>query len=156
MRTRSHFLSLLLVAFMIASAANDMTYRCGPDLVVSGEVSRSSTFGILHLAFGSIQDDKLETKPKITFLELGSVGCMPCKKMVPIMKSIEKKYGSQIKVIFHDVKKDKSKIDQYKVELIPTQVFLDENGKEVHRHVGYYPEKEIDAFLKKRGLKILS
>jgi thioredoxin 1 len=97
-----------------------------------------------------------QTKPKITFLELGSVGCIPCKKMVPVMESIEKKYGDQIKVIFHDVRKEKDKAEQYNINLIPTQVFLNEKGKEIHRHVGYYPEKEIDAFLKKQGLKIRS
>ena len=115
-------------------------------------------FSLLFItsSFSFSQSDPPQSKPKITFLELGSVSCIPCKKMVPIMQSIEKKYGAQIKVIFHDVKKDKSKIEQYKVELIPTQVFLDENGKEIHRHVGYYPEKQIDAFLKKRGLKVLS
>lgn len=40
---------------------------------------------------------------KVTFIELGSVKCIPCKEMQPVMKSIEKKYGSQVKVIFHDV-----------------------------------------------------
>jgi thioredoxin 1 len=97
-----------------------------------------------------------QNTPKITFLEIGSTSCVPCKKMQPIMKSIEQKYGGQIKVIFHDVRKEKDKAEQYKVELIPTQVFLDEKGKEIHRHVGYYPEKEIDKFLKKQGLKAKS
>jgi thioredoxin 1 len=32
-------------------------------------------------------------KPLITFYELGSVNCIPCRKMQPIMKSIEEKYG---------------------------------------------------------------
>jgi thioredoxin 1 len=94
-----------------------------------------------------------QNKAKITFIELGSTSCIPCKKMQPIMKNIEKKYGEQIKVIFYDIKKEKEKADQYKINLIPTQVFLDENGKEIHRHVGYYPEIEIDKFLKKQGLK---
>lgn len=95
-----------------------------------------------------------QNKPKITFIELGSVNCIPCKKMQPIMKNIEKKYGEQVKVIFHDVNKEKDKIDQYGVKLIPTQVFQDENGKEIFRHTGFYPEKDIDKFLKSRGLKI--
>jgi thioredoxin 1 len=97
-------------------------------------------------------------KPKITFIELGSVNCIPCKKMQPIMKSLEKKYGDQLKVIFYDVwkkeNKDKSKI--YGIKLIPTQIFQDENGKEIHRHEGYYPEAEIDKFLQSKGLKIKS
>ena len=92
-------------------------------------------------------------KVKITFIELGSVTCIPCKKMQPIMKSIEKKYGDQIEVIFYDVIKEKDKAKKYNIKLIPTQVFLDANGKEIHRHVGYWPEAEIDKFLQSKGLK---
>jgi len=100
-------------------------------------------------------EEKVKDKPKVTFVELGSVNCIPCKKMQPIMKSIEEKYGSQIKVVFHDVWKEDQKhyAEKYKIGLIPTQVFLDENGKEFFRHEGYYPEKEIDKLLEKRGLK---
>ena len=43
---------------------------------------------------------------------------------------------------------------QYGIKLIPTQVFLDANGKEFHRHEGFYPETEIDKILKGKGLKI--
>ena len=103
------------------------------------------------------QNDKKETvkKPKITFVELGSVKCIPCKQMQPVMASIEKRYGDQIKVIFYDVWKEEEEIyaEKYKIKLIPTQVFLNENGKEIHRHEGFYPEKEIDKFLQKNGLK---
>jgi thioredoxin 1 len=94
----------------------------------------------------------------ITFIELGSTSCVPCKKMQPIMKNIESKYGEQIKVIFYDVMKveNKEKSKEFGVRLIPTQIFLDKNGKEIHRHEGYYPEAEIDEFLQKQGLKIQS
>ena len=99
----------------------------------------------------------IEVQPKITFVELGSVNCIPCKKMQPIMKSVEKKYGGQIKVIFYDVwQPDQKKYaQQYGIKLIPTQVFLDEKGKEIFRHEGFYPEEEIDKLLKSKGLKIL-
>ena len=96
-----------------------------------------------------------EVKPKVTFVELGSVNCIPCKQMQPVMKAIEEKYGEQIKVIFYDVwKSDQKKYaQQYGIKLIPTQVFLDENGKEFFRHEGFYPEAEIDKLLQGKGLK---
>lgn len=99
-----------------------------------------------------------DDKAKITFVELGSVNCIPCKQMQPVMKSIEKKYGRQIKVVFHDVWKEDQKqyASKYGIKLIPTQVFLDENGKEIMRHEGFYAEKEIDKFLQSKGLKILN
>ena len=92
---------------------------------------------------------------KITFLELGSVNCIPCRQMQPIMKSIEKKYGGQIRVVFHDVWKDPNIGKQYGIRLIPTQIFLDEEGNQTLRHEGFLPEAAIDEFLQSRGLKIV-
>jgi thioredoxin 1 len=94
--------------------------------------------------------------PLVTFIELGSVRCIPCKAMQPVMKSIEKKYGDQIKVIFYDVWKPEQEQfgKTYNIRLIPTQVFLDKEGKEFFRHEGFYPEAQIDILLKKQGLKI--
>ena len=109
---------------------------------------------VILLSFNLLAQNK-DVKPKVTFVELGSVNCIPCKQMQPIMKSIEEKYGEQIKVIFYDVwKSDQKKYaQQYGIKLIPTQVFLDENGKEFHRHEGFYPESEIDKLLQGKGLK---
>lgn len=102
-----------------------------------------------------VKSEKIKTKPKVTFVELGSVNCIPCKQMVPVMKAIEENYGEQVKVIFYDVwtKEQKKYASDYKIKLIPTQVFLDENGKEFHRHEGFYPESEIDKILIAKGLK---
>lgn len=102
-----------------------------------------------------VKSEKKEiAKPKVTFVELGSVNCIPCKAMQPVMKSIEEKYGEQVKVVFYDVwTKDQRKYaEKYKIRLIPTQVFLDENGKEFHRHEGFYPEAEIEKILQSKGL----
>lgn len=110
---------------------------------------------ISFLASINILAQSKEVKPKVTFVELGSVNCIPCKQMQPILKSIEEKYGEQVKVVFYDVwKSDQKKYaQQYGIKLIPTQVFLDENGKEFFRHEGFYPEAEIDKLLEGKGLK---
>ena len=94
--------------------------------------------------------------PKIIFVELGSVKCIPCKKMQPIMESIAKKYGEQIKVIFYDVWQEDQKkyAEEYNIRLIPTQIFLDSTGKEIFRHEGFFPEQEIDTMLLYQGLTI--
>jgi thioredoxin 1 len=100
--------------------------------------------------------DKSDTlKPMITFVELGSVNCIPCKMMQPVMKAIEEKYNEQINVVFYDVwKPEQSKYAQiYGIRLIPTQVFLDKEGNEIYRHEGFFPEAEIDQFLKQQGLQ---
>lgn len=100
------------------------------------------------------KDSTITSNYKIEFVELGSVNCIPCKKMQPIMKSIEEKYKGLVKVTFHDVWKDESAAKKYGIDLIPTQVFLDATGKELMRHEGFFPEEEIDKFLQSQGVNI--
>lgn len=95
-------------------------------------------------------------KAKITFVELGSVNCIPCRQMQPVMKSIEEKFGDQVEVVFHDVWKDKAPAQRYGIQLIPTQVFLDENGKEFFRHEGFYAEDEIIKLFETKNVKPLN
>ena len=94
-------------------------------------------------------------KYKVTFIELGSVRCIPCQQMQPIMKSIEEKYGKDVKVVFHDVWTEAGApyAKHYGIEAIPTQVFLDKDGKEFFRHVGYFPEEELVKVLQQKGVK---
>ena len=96
-----------------------------------------------------------EKKYKVTFIELGSVKCIPCKQMQIVMKSVETKYGKQVKIDFHDVWTDEGKPYgvKYGIEAIPTQIFLDETGKEFYRHVGYFPEEELVKVLQQKGIK---
>lgn len=94
-------------------------------------------------------------KYKVTFVELGSVRCIPCQQMQPVMKSMEQKYATQVKVVFHDVWTEAGApfAKKYGIEAIPTQVFLDENGKEYFRHVGFFPEEELVKVLQQKGVK---
>ena len=125
--------TLLLVAFTIISCKKSNTENSNQISGVSGKDS---------------------VKFKIEFVELGSVNCIPCKKMQPVMKSIEEKYKGLVKVTFHDVWKDEAPAKKYGIDLIPTQVFLDDKGKEIMRHEGFYPEDEIDKFLQSQGVNV--
>jgi thioredoxin 1 len=67
------------------------------------------------------QEDTMTDEIKVTFVELGSVGCIPCDKMQPIMKEIEEEYKGQVKVVFHDVKTAEGKpyIKEFGIRAIP-------------------------------------
>ena len=101
------------------------------------------------------RDEQKTGSIKVTFIELGSVRCIPCKKMQPIMEAIEKEYEGQVKVIFYDVwtREGKPYAAKYKIKLIPTQVFLDKDGNEYFRHVGFFPKEELVKVLKQKGVK---
>jgi len=92
---------------------------------------------------------------KVTFIEIGAAKCIPCKAMQPIMKEVAEEYKGQVNVVFHDVWTPKGRIDamKYKIRVIPTQVFLDGNGKEYYRHEGYFPKEELVKVLKMQGVK---
>jgi thioredoxin 1 len=96
-----------------------------------------------------------DIKYKVTFIELGSVRCIPCKEMQPIMKSIREKYPTQVNVVFYDVWTEAGAPygQKYGIDAIPTQVFLDETGKEYFRHVGFFPEEELIKVLNQKGVK---
>jgi thioredoxin 1 len=91
----------------------------------------------------------------VTFVELGSVRCIPCKMMQPIMKDIEKDYAGQVKVVFHDVWTPEGEpfAASFKIRVIPTQVFLDKDGEEYFRHEGFFPKEELVKILKQKGVK---
>ncbi|MBU1078216.1 MAG: thioredoxin family protein [Spirochaetes bacterium] len=95
-----------------------------------------------------------QTEIKVTFIELGSVKCIPCKKMQPIIKEIEEEY-KDVKVVFYDVWTPQGKpyAQKYRIRLIPTQVFLDKDGNEYYRHAGFFSKEEIIKILQKKGVK---
>jgi thiol-disulfide isomerase/thioredoxin len=90
---------------------------------------------------------------KVAFIELGSDRCIPCRQMQPIMKEIAASFPEDVLVVFYDVWKDPAPARKYKVQLIPTQIFLDGAGKEFFRHLGLFAKDEILELLEKRGLK---
>lgn len=101
------------------------------------------------------QEDVTTDEIKVTFVELGSVKCIPCKQMQPIMKEIEEEYKGQVKVVFYDVwtAEGKPYIKEFGIRAIPTQVFLDKDGKEYFRHQGFFAKDELVEVLKTQGVK---
>jgi len=91
-------------------------------------------------------------KAKVTFIELGSVKCIPCVKMQDVIKQVEKNYPTEVKTIFYDVWTDEGEeaSKDYEFDAIPTQIFLDENGKEFARHEGFFPYEELEEILKQK------
>jgi thioredoxin 1 len=127
--------------------------------------------GILAIVFGfkkvsnntettlkesALAQESIKTEDvKATFIELGSVGCIPCDKMAIILKEITEEYQGQVKVIFYDVRTvfGAPYKDKFKIRAIPTQVFLDKDGKEYFRHLGFFPKEEVIKILQMQGVK---
>ena len=147
MRHRKIFLLWsLLIIFILAGCGSKIEGESNP----SGQ--KTATVAPKDI---SEKAKKEKANYKATFIELGSVNCIPCKKMQPIMKEIEEKYP-EVSVIFYDVWRPEGRpfAHTYKIRVIPTQVFLDESGKEYFRHEGFFPKEEVEKVLARAGVEI--
>ena len=86
-------------------------------------------------------------------LEFGRGICPICKQMEVVLKQVKESYGDQVEVRLVYIDKDEPVFQQYKVMLVPTQVFLDASGKEVDRHIGGLTQEEV--IKKLRELKFI-
>ena len=97
--------------------------------------------------------DEVPVKGMVTMVDLGAGACIPCKMMAPIVEKLQKVYEGKAAVVFLDVWKDQSPAKRFGIRAIPTQIFFDKEGKEVHRHVGFMSEEAIVTQLKKMGVE---
>jgi thioredoxin 1 len=127
---RTQIYIVIIVAFFVATA-------CNKSGTVSATNSKNNSLGI--------------NAPIVTFIELGSVNCVPCKAMQPVMEEVSRKYGSQVSVVFHDVwtKEGEPFGKKYRIRVIPTQIFLDKDGNEYYRHEGFFPAVDLYKVLEK-------
>ncbi len=95
----------------------------------------------------------IPVKGMVTMVDLGAGVCIPCKLMAPILEKLEKEYAGRAAVVFLDVWKDKAPVKRFGIRAIPTQIFFDQNGKEVYRHEGFLSEEEIVGRFKDMGVK---
>ena len=84
-------------------------------------------------------------------LDLGSTTCVPCKTMAPILDEMRETFAGQFVVRFMDVKKDVTLAREYGVRIIPTQIYLDEQGNELFRHQGFFSREDMLAAWKELG-----
>ena len=97
--------------------------------------------------------DKARASGKPSLVDFGSKGCVPCDMLAPILETLRKKYDGQANVLFVSVVQDQILAARYGVDSIPVQVFFDKDGKEVFRHVGFFPQEEIEKQMAKMGVK---
>ena len=68
--------------------------------------------------------------------EFGARWCIPCKEMQQVMADLKTSHGDQVEFRMVYVDQERPLFEQYRIVAIPTQVFLNTEGKEVDRHLG--------------------
>lgn len=96
--------------------------------------------------------DKVRNSGTPSLVDFGSTGCVPCDMLAPILDTLEAKYAGKLNVLFVHVGQEQVLAARYGVQTIPTQFFYDKDGKEVFRHVGFWPQAEIEKKLAEMGV----
>ena len=96
--------------------------------------------------------DKARMSGKPTMVEFGATGCIPCDMMQPILDKLHKNYSDRLNIVFIHVRENQILGARFGIQSIPVQVFYDNKGKEVFRHIGFFEEKEVLKQLAKLGV----
>ena len=128
-----------------------------------GDLRKSASIEINHDRLQKIAAKPPDSNTEEDFLEalksgkpfvvdFGSNSCIPCRQMRPILQEIRKEHSGKAEVLVIDVYKYQNLAREHKIRMIPTLIFFDLKGKQVHRHQGFMSKKAILEQLKKMGV----
>jgi thioredoxin 1 len=84
---------------------------------------------------------------KPVVVEFGANNCASCREMKAVLGQLAREHGDRISVIDIDLLRTTGYVGRYKIQLMPTQVFFDAQGRETGRHLGKISAEEILARL---------
>jgi thiol-disulfide isomerase/thioredoxin len=105
-------------------------------------------FLVLWPVWASSAQASAPPQGKPALYEFGAGYCYSCKEMAKVMAELQPAYSKQVELRMVYADKEKDLFQQYKIMLIPTQVFLDASGQEVDRHIGALSKDEVIKKLK--------
>lgn len=81
----------------------------------------------LKISAVNLQEIKAYGVP--TVIDFGSDSCIPCKEMAPVLETLNAEWQGKAVVQFMDVWKYTDGVQNFPVQVIPTQVFFTAEGK---------------------------
>lgn len=109
-------------------------------------------FGPACAAESKIDLKALLAKRVPILLEFGRGWCIPCKYMKPILADMSKAYAGKALVMAVDMDANKALVRDFKIRMMPTQVFLTPDGKEFFRNEGTLEREQIAQVFAKMGV----
>jgi len=89
-------------------------------------------------------------------LVFGSGTCEQCKQADALLADMAPRLKGHVDVIHLDPDECRTATAKWRVRIIPTQIVIDADGKEVERIEQFVPEPELIAALAKAGVKVAS
>lgn len=87
-------------------------------------------------------------------VDLGADKCTSCRAMLPVLDQLRAEYAGRLDVQFIDVWKQPQAAEPFMVRLIPTQIFIGGDGRELARHEGFISKADIVAQWKALGVTL--
>ena len=111
---------------------------------ILGSVKNASAEGRINL-------QAIMSKRAPVLLEFGRGWCKPCKYMKPILEDMAKMYAGRAIVTTVDMDANKDLVRNFRIRMMPTQVFLMPDGKEFFRNEGTLERQQIAQVFAKMG-----
>ncbi len=108
-------------------------------LVIAGVVV--VVVGVAWWRSGPEAAGQASTLPRL--VELGAGKCVACKQMKPIIEELAREFEGKLQVENIDVEREPKRAEVFNWRLIPCQVFLAPDGRELWRNEGFLPKDEI-------------
>lgn len=83
-----------------------------------------------------------------TVLDFSAVWCPPCQQFKPIFEAASKDYTGKVAFRTIDVDQEPELAKKYRISSIPAIVFIDCDGNEVNRIVGFTDRISLDKAIK--------
>jgi thioredoxin 1 len=150
MKAPLKILIVIAVGVLVAAAiALKERPAAGPPAAIPGSPTATAT----ATAINSSSPVIASTAKLPRLVDLGAKKCIPCKMMAPILADLQENFSSHFVTEFIDVWENPAAGREYGVEMIPTQIFYDAEGRERYRHVGFLGKEDILAQWKALGVE---
>ncbi len=113
----------------------------------------AGSFSPTFAADAKINVPALLAKQVPILLEFGRGWCIPCKYMKPILQDMSKAYAGKAIVMTVDMDANKDLVRDFKIRMMPTQVFITPDGKEFFRNEGTLEREQIAGVFNKMGVQ---
>lgn len=105
---------------------------------------------VLYYSLNSTNQDmaSIATGIRPSVIDFSSEMCLECKQLKKVMDQVEPKYSQKInfkKVMVNSAKsEDQALVKKYGVNVVPTLIYLDKNGKQVNKTEGALTKEELE------------
>lgn len=96
---------------------------------------------------GQAKVEAAKAKGMPVLIDFGKNTCTQCQKMMPVLDELGKKYKGRMEVVFIHVDEEREYAQRMGATMIPSQVLIDKDGREVSRHVGFMSMEDCEKFI---------